>query len=217
MTAVRLLLALLVISTLAAAAPSAAATEPVQLSNDGRTWAADLPEPLFDPETRWVPGDSRAATFWVRDAGESRGALSVSADIRDTDRLVAEGAMNLRLRRGSGEWQEVRPGSSISLGRLERGGRERIGVVATYAPGSGNDTMDSAFTFSLDVRLTGDDATGDDGTGPVGDVPEAQAPAGGGLLPDTGSPVRWWLIALASLSIGGGTALVLRSKRKGRP
>lgn len=214
MTVLRLLLALLIMWALSAT-PAGAATEPVQLSNDGRTWAADLPEPLFDPDVRWVPGDSRAAAFWVRDAGESRGALSVSADVRDTDRLVADGAMNLRLRRGSGQWHEVRPGTSISLGSLERGGRERIGVVATYAPRSGNDTMDSAFTFSLDVRLTGDDATGEDEPGPGDDLPEGQAPAGGGLLPGTGSPVRWWLIALASLSIGGGTALVLRSKRKG--
>ncbi|MFD7074231.1 LPXTG cell wall anchor domain-containing protein [Nocardioides sp. NPDC059952] len=211
MTAVRLLLALLVISTVAAAAP-AAATEPVQLSNDGRTWAADLPRPLFEPEVRWVPGDSREATFWVRDAGESRGALTVSADVRDTDGLLAEGAMSLRLRRGEGEWQDVRPGARAELGRLEQGARDRIGVAATYAPGAGNDTMDRSLTFSLDVRLMGEDATGSGDDAPPG----GDAAGDGGLLPETGSPVTWWLIALASLSIGGGTALVLRSKRKGR-
>lgn len=214
MRAVRLLLALLVISSLAA--PATAATEPVQLSNDGRTWAADLPRPLFDPEVRWVPGDSREATFWVRDAGESRGALTVSADILDTDGLVAEGAMSLRLRRGDGRWQEVRPGDRAPLGWLERGGQDRIGVIATYAPASGNDTMDRSLTFSLDVRLTGEDATGPGGAMPPDGDGDGDAAGDGGLLPDTGSPVTWWLIALASLLIGGGTALVLRSRRKGR-
>ncbi|MEU6137165.1 LPXTG cell wall anchor domain-containing protein [Nocardioides sp. NPDC047086] len=222
MRAVRLLLALLVISSLAAAAPAAASTEPVQLSNDGRTWGVDLPRPLFEPEVRWVPGDSREATFWVRDAGESRGALTVSADIRDADGLVAEGAMSLRLRRGDGRWQEVRPGDRASLGWLERGSQDRIGVIATYAPASGNDTMDRSLTFSLDVRLTGEDATGPGGATPPGGNGngdgngDGEGAGDGGLLPDTGSPVTWSLIALASLLIGGGTALVLRSKRKGR-
>ena len=47
------------------ATPAVAADE-IGLSSDGFSWGSTLPQPLFDPAFRWVPGDRETASFWVR-------------------------------------------------------------------------------------------------------------------------------------------------------
>ena len=37
----------------------------LQLSLDGVTWTESIRQPLFDPDTRCVPGDTRTARFFV--------------------------------------------------------------------------------------------------------------------------------------------------------
>lgn len=214
MRLLRLLATLLVL--LAIGVAPAYAAQPVQLSNDGRTWAPDLPAPLFDPAVRWVPGDVREASFWVRNAGPDAGTLSVTALVADADGLLAKHAMRLRLRDASGSWTTVAPGSRASLGALADGARTRVVVSAAYAAASGNDTERDTLRFSLRVRLTGaDEAAGHAGGPSSGGHAGGQGP--GGLLPGTGNPVTWWLCLLAAISLGGGTALVVRSKRRDTP
>lgn len=213
-------IATLVAAVLAVGAGTSAdaATQPVQLSNDGRTWAPDLDRPLFDPAVRWVPGDVRRATFWVRNAGPTVGSLTVTARVQDADGLLAEDAISLRMRTTAAAWTTVVPGTTASLGQLARNDRTQVEVTATFDSGSGDDTMRRTLHFVLDVRLAG--ATGAAATGPnAGHPPSAgsTAPGGGGLgglLPNTGDPVTWWLCLLAALSLGGGAALVVRSKRR---
>lgn len=198
-------------------APAHATSQPVQLSNDGRTWAPDLTRPLFDPAVRWVPGDVRRASFWVRDDGPSAGALAITADVDDGDRLIADHAVMLRLRAGSRRWSTVSAGRTAALGRLTEGHRTKVEIVAAFDPGSGDATMRRSLHFSLSVRLTG--ATPTASPSAPSEAPGAVSPAGGGhgggILPNTGNPVTWWLCLVAALSLGAGTALVVRSKRRG--
>lgn len=215
MRLLRLLATLLVL--LAIGVAPAYAAQPVQLSNDGRTWAPNLPAPLFDPAVRWVPGDVRQASFWVRNAGPGAGTLTMTALVADADGLLAKHAMRLRLRDASGSWTSVAPGSRASLGTLADGARTQIVVSAAYAAASGNDTERDTLRFSLRVRLTGADRAGDHAGGPSGGPLVAGGHGPGGLLPGTGNPVTWWLCLLAALSLGGGTALVVRSKRRDTP
>lgn len=190
----------------AVGAPAGAASQPVRLSTDGRVWAPDLTAPLFDPSVRWVPGDVRTATFWVRNAGPSRGSLTITANVHD-DALLADGAISLRMRADGGAWKAVGPGTAASLGRLARGARARIEIVASFGWPSGNDTQRKLLRFDLDVRLSGASA-------PATTTEPANDHHGSSFLPNTGNPVAWWICLLAALSLGGGTALVVRSKRR---
>ena len=204
----------------APAAPAAAVDGPVALSADGVTWADDLRTPLFDPAARWVPGDGRAASFWVRNDGQGAGALSVVAALDDGDRLLADGSVSLRMRAGGGPWATVSAGEATSLGRLAEGERTRVDVAAVLPASAGNDTMRRLLGLDLDVRLRGDDPADvppdDDRPGdrpgehetPEHETPEDEA----GLLPDTGSPVTTWLLLVAAACVGAGAACVRRSR-----
>lgn len=196
----------------AVGAPAGAASQPVQLSTDGRVWTPDLTTPLFDPSVRWVPGDVRTATFWVRNAGPSLGALTITANVHDDDALLAGGAILLRMRAAGGAWTTVRPGTAASLGSLARGARSRIEMTASFAWPSGSDTQRKLLRFGLDVRLSGASTSVTHGT----NQEPAEDHHGSGLLPNTGNPVTWRLCLLAALSLGGGTGLVVRSKRRER-
>lgn len=61
--------------------PAVAAGE-LELSRDGTSWSPDLSEPLFDSNVRWVPGDIRSSSFFVRNLTSQQGRLSM--DILDT-------------------------------------------------------------------------------------------------------------------------------------
>lgn len=204
-------------------APARAATEPVQLSNDGRTWTPDLARPLFDPATRWVPGDVRRAAFWVRNAGPTVGSLAVTARVQDTDGLMADDAIDLELREAGGAWTGVTPGATLTLASLPAGADTRVEVRATYPWSSGNDTMRRTLSFSFGVRLSGDDVAataGPTSAGPSATTTQQSASQdrdSGVSLPNTGNPVDWWWLLLAAAALGGGTALVVRSKRKDTP
>ncbi|GAA3598336.1 hypothetical protein GCM10022198_23250 [Klugiella xanthotipulae] len=49
-----------------AATTTSAAADPLLLSNDGVTWAAQLAHPLFDADYRYVPGERVTSGFWLK-------------------------------------------------------------------------------------------------------------------------------------------------------
>ena len=57
---------------------ASAQTDRLGLSSDGVTFAETLKKPLFDSAIRWVPGDVRVATFYVRNQAETAGNLQVA-------------------------------------------------------------------------------------------------------------------------------------------
>jgi len=204
------------------AAPAAAADE-VRVSADGRAWTSDLGRPLFDPAHRWVPGEERTETFWVRNDGEGPGTLRIGAVVRDLDGLDAGGWVDVSMRVDDGGWVALEPGERTArFGSMAQGTSEQVDVRAAFRPESGNDTMRQALEFDFEVFLAGDGLPDQPGASAGPDVPstggdrgDSTAEAGGPLLPDTGAPAGLgWLAALAALCLGAGIALLARRRER---
>lgn len=68
----------------------------VSYSSDGEKWSKTLPDPLFDQDIRWVPGDRRSSEFHVFNDTETDGRLvlfvkSPNPEFREMLTLSVEG------------------------------------------------------------------------------------------------------------------------------
>ncbi|WP_148615017.1 hypothetical protein [Nocardioides rubriscoriae] len=204
----------------------------IGLSTDGVHWAPDLVDPLFDADLRWVPGDERTATFYVRNERPDLGDLSVSVDRVVSDTLRATGWLAVSARAGDQPWVSITDGGSHELvDQDDVASDEPVTVqvrvaMSTDAP---NDTMVLGTDLDFSVRLTDATAVLDDsgsigggagggtggsaggGAGGTGTPDDPQSAAG--FLPGTGSEVPLWLPPLALLLLGSGSYLVVRSRR----
>lgn len=196
--------ALLLLSALPvlAAAPAGAAEE-LQVSADGVHWGRTLGQPLFDPAVRWVPGDERTATFSVRNRADDRGHLTIQVHTSDPDGLLADGDVLLAAQVDPGGWQPLTgPGDRVDLAAVPSGRTAEVSVRARLRPGAANLTQGAGVPLRFEVILS---------EARRNDAPEVDGPNVDGL-PDTGAPVlRWWL-GLAAVAIGGGLALIRRSR-----
>lgn len=172
----------------------ARAEDRLGVSADGSTWTTVLAGPLFDPSERWVPGDVRSSTFYVRNQAAEGGTLAIEATAVDLDALVAHDDITLELRRDGGAWEPLpADGRPHGLARpgLPASADARIDVRASFTPTSPNRSQTSQLQLDLRVLLT--EAT--EVAGPSDDEP-------GGLLPDTGG------VELAVLVAGVGFILI---------
>ncbi len=202
------------------AAPAYADGDALQLSTDGRTWSDNITEPLFDPAVRWVPGDERTVGFYVRNTRPDDGDLSLVLRRGGTGKLYDSGDLDLSARVDSGAWISIRPGDSRSLtGSSALGVDEAfVELRATMDAASLNQTMVLATDLDLDLRLTeqgvleaGPLAPGGQSGTPLEPLsPTDPNATPHGVLPDTGSPLRPWLLPLALLLLGAGAVLVAR-------
>lgn len=168
----------------------------IDFSRDGRTWAPQLTAPLFAPEMRWVPGDRRVASFWVRNGGPAGAVMRVRAEV--VGDLVHRGDVILRARTARTGWVELGgPVSTADRGPgVGRSGSTRVDVEATFDPAATNQTQEEQVELGVDITLTADRV--DEG-----------AP-----LPATGTTVPAWLLVSAAASLLAG-ALLLRRRRRG--
>lgn len=188
-------------AALAVLAPSTAqAADEIGFSNDGVTWSSSLPNPVFDPAFRWVPGDSRTASFFVRNDGPSTALMTIEARSADTDELLAVDDIDLQARVVGGSWVAIENGIAsgpLTQGSIARGDVVQIQVNATFDPNSSNQSQSKRLPLSFTVTLT--------------DALESVS-AGGGLLPSTGAKIGFWPLTLAlGASVVGGALLARRS------
>ncbi len=220
----RILALALALLWLGASSAHAAGTE---VSLDGRHWSAGLSRPLFDPALRWVPGDARTASLWVRNEGETTAALTLAMRAADADGLIAHGVVRIEAQAGDGPWVPIdpaRPGRRLA-GDLGVGAQERITVRASYDPAADNDTQRDRVELSFQVTLSDATAAGPAagsgsaaGSTPTGTTPtggQGAAPAGASLAatgaPDLGRPVAAGVAALVV-----GSTLLRRRRRRPR-
>lgn len=208
----------LLLAGLVVAAPTtAAAGDEIGLSKDGSNWSPTLPAPLFDPGFRWVPGDDETSSFFVRNQGPSGATLTISVRSADTDQLLSNSDIELFARGDGGSWITLANGvatSALTERSITRGGTARVDVRAHFNPASVNQSQTKSVPLTFVVTLTqasgsgrnpGDNEDGDDDDeGRDGD------------LPGTGSTVGPATLWLAAILIGGGLALVRRSRREER-
>lgn len=221
------------LGVLVVAVPGAAvADDPApgfSVSSDGVTWSTDVAVPLFDAAVRWVPGDERTSTFYVRDDSPYDASVRILAQDASTRRLTATGAVVLSARASGGAWQRLTVGAEsgpINAVKVGSGQTSRIDIRAVFDPTTTNLTQGEDATLSFVVRLSDarvdlGDTIGDDpgpgtgtgtGTGSPGDDGGQGGGTGGsgGSLPGTGAPDLRLPVALAALLIGAGVALVRR-------
>ena len=225
-TVVIALAAAVLLSALAAPAPSSADPENIDgavgLSLDGTHWSSTLSRPLFDPSTRWVPGDVEARSFWVRDQGPTGARLTIGVVSSDADRLMADDDVTVRARVAGGAWVRLRngrPSRRLTTESLQRGATRRVEVQARFAWGSPNRSQVRMLPFHFVVTLTQSVAGENigDGGDHHHDVPGGHHGDGHGvlgqILSDTGAAVRPWMLWLAASLIGTGLALLAARRR----
>ena len=212
----------------------------LQVSLDGVTWTESIRQPLFDPAVRWVPGDIRTARFFVRNAKPESGDLRVVLERPTRDALLDTGFLSVAARAGDGPWTEIESGGRHELidgAAVESLEEEIVFLRASLAADAPNGTMVLATDLDLTLTLTqegivddatsedddendggngngnGDGGNGDDGTGQDGSGNPTNADGtGSGDLPDTGSPLRPWVLPLAFLLLASGAVLVARRR-----
>ena len=212
--------ALLAVAAACVAGSSAAlAADAIGVSDDGVTFSPGLDRPLFDAAVRWVPGDSRRETFFVRNQGPSGASMSIEARRAADDGRLADDIV-LRARADGGGWVELRNGvapTRLTDEAIERGGVVRVDVKATFEPGSRNPSQVERLALDVSVTLadsaaSGNGAAGGDGSG----GPLAPADVGA-TLPETGagSARGLVLLGLAAVVVGAG-ALTAQSRTETR-
>jgi hypothetical protein len=195
----RLLVAALVLTL--TAAPAHAADE-LGLSRDGVTWAPELADPLFDSSVRWVPGDVRAESFFVRNQTALDGRLSIDILGTSIHTLLDTGDLDIDAQGAGGAWVAVStPGTHrlLSEGSVPAGSARKVVVTVRFDSASTNASQLKSLELAFRVRLVQDVAgDGSDDPGGSGDSGD-----GSSILPGTGAPSMWWGIAgLMTLGIG---------------
>jgi hypothetical protein len=173
------------------------------VSADGVHWMSSITDPLFDESMVWVPGDSEAAPFYVRNQGGSPGDLTVDILGSRVGDLMDSGDLHVTATGGGGAWTTVSEGGKhrlLSTPRVPAGHVVAVHVTVAFDFASGNDTQLRAADLRFWVTLTQSTSTGSGG-GHDGN---------GSGLPGTGAPDLRWYAALSSVLIGTGLAIVSR-------
>lgn len=151
----------------ASAAP-ASATEGISLSNDGTTWGETLTEPMFDPDVRWVPGDSRTADFYVRSDAPvtTRMTLDVLSGVNQD--LLETGDLLIEVRLAGGDWRSTTaPQDDLLLSRaIASGEAVRVEVRVTLLGSATNQS--ELLALDLRFRVTLEQASNDTDNGDQG-------------------------------------------------
>ncbi|RYY50067.1 MAG: hypothetical protein EON53_03430 [Actinomycetales bacterium] len=238
----RLLLALAVTTSLLGASVAYASGE-IGVSEDGTSWSSGLDGPLFDPDVRWVPGDSRTKTFYVRNQGPTGASMTIEARSTDEDDLLADDEIDLRARADGGAWVDLRNGAAsaeLTDDAIEQDGVVRVDVNASFDPASSNRSQTARVALDFRVHLAdavgsdgesdadadgGADADLDAGSGVDADLDggsgvdaELDLPAAGdsnGALPGTGAPADRWVVLGGAGLLLLGVALVRRRREQG--
>lgn len=195
----------------ASASPALAANE-IALSSDGQHWSRTLTQPLFDPAVLWVPGDSRTASFYVRNEAASAGDLAIAVRSDDPDRLLADDHVGIQARAGAGPWVALEAAGSLhrlAAAAIPAGSRIRLEVRASFDALSANQTQVDRAGLTFVVGLA--EALTSGGTGPQDDDTDGGAGGptlvGSGPLARTGAAATGWLLIIAAMALGVGAAL----------
>lgn len=201
-------LLLTVFLLLVTTAPAVAKAD-VSFSPDGVSFADALPESLFSSDLRWVPGDARSRTFFVRNESEQRAVMVVDFVATDPGGLLATRDLTVS---ASADGGPVGTTSSAGMHRLvsdvvvPASGVARIDVDVAFDPASDNPSQLSSMRFDFVVRLTEDEVLAENEAGGL------TAP-GGGILPGTGAEASLAMLAAASCLTLTGFVLVSRTRR----
>lgn len=205
--------AALVPATGASADSVAAGSGGVAFSTDGRTWGRTMPDALFDSRLRWVPGDSRTATLFVRNDSGLSARMQVEEVASPVDGLRDRGALTVEFRVGGESWRpSAGPGDrGVSSTPIAPNEVRSVEVRVSIPWESTNDAQTTAVNLDLRIVLTSPDAASPTPPDPV----PSGAPPAAVALPQTGAAVPWSLIVVAlALLAAGGMMLASRDRHR---
>ncbi|MEO6606134.1 MAG: LPXTG cell wall anchor domain-containing protein [Aeromicrobium sp.] len=189
---------------LGSAAPAAADGE-LGISSNGASYSPTFHGPLFSSAIKWVPGDSRTATFYVRNQSTDTASLTVTLLGDHVGQLLDSGDLTVSATGGGGAFTPASNGDEqlllLSEG-IEGGDVVPVQVKVDFSYSSPNDTQltSTDLNFRVTLTQTADVSPGDGSTG---------------ALPDTGSPDITWIGLFGSILLGTGVAIV--SRRRNNP
>ena len=137
------------------AAPAQAADE-LSFSRDGVTWAAELADPLFDSSVRWVPGDERTESFYVRNETAQTGRLAIDILGTPVHTLLGTGDIDIDAQGAGGDWTSVStPGAHrlLSDGSVPADSARRVDVTVHFDSASTNESQLKSLELAFRVFL----------------------------------------------------------------
>ncbi len=198
------------------AAPATAAGE-LGVSQDGTTWAPTFSGPLFDNAIHWVPGDSRTATFFIRNQSTDTAGLAITMLGDHVGSLMDSGDITVSATGGGGVSVPTSDlGDQLLLIASDINGGEVVPIHVTvdFNENSPNDTQLLSTDLKFKVTLTQSSETNPDnpgdGNGTNGDGNGTNGSSS--PLPDTGAGQLTWIVALGSILLGTGVAIVSRHR-----
>lgn len=204
-----------VIAMFSTAAPAAAAGE-LGISSDGVHFTPTFHGPLFDSATRWVPGDSRTATFYVRNQSPDQASLAVTILGDHMGELLDSGDITITASGGGGVSSPVTNGDEQLLllaSGIDGGETVPVNVTVDFNFDSPNATQYLSTDMNFRVTLTQSSTTPpDNGGGNGGNGGGNGNGNSAGPLPNTGAPNIIWIVALGSILLGTGVAITSRSR-----
>lgn len=217
--------------TVALAAPAAAADE-LGVSKDAVTWSSELPGSLFDNSTRWVPGDSRTATFYVRNQSADYGKLTIDILGNHVGTLLDLGVLHITASGGGGFGIPASDGVEHRLymvAGIPSGGVVPINITVDFDDTSTNESQLLSTDLKFGVALSNGGSVllpppsdpadpSDPNTGTQDDNNVTQTGNGlyhrvTGALPNTGAPEITRITVIGSILLGIGIAVVSRRRR----
>lgn len=205
---------------LVASVPTAAqAADELGLSADGVSWGPTLDGPLFDPDFRWIPGDQKFTSFWLRNQSATPALLDIDVMGTDTDALLRTGDLEVAVRVGDGPWVTTRQSGRQSLAAavpVDTGQERQVTVSVQLDAAATNTSQVQRWDLRFEARLTEDTSVlGDEqDTDPSDDDDDDESASGregSGWLPGTGGQA-WWLLPAGAGLVGLGAALVKRRR-----
>lgn len=203
------------IAMFSTAAP-AAATGELGISSDGVTYTPTFHGPLFSSAIKWVPGDSRTATFYVRNQSPNLASLSVTILGNHVGELLDSGDITVNATGGGGVASPVSSGNEQLLllaAGISGGQVVPVNVTVDFNENSPNVTQYLSTDMNFRVTLTQSATTPRDNGGGNGNGSGSGSNGSTSLLPNTGAPNITWIVALGSILFGTGIAIVSRRRQ----
>ncbi|MBC7595092.1 MAG: LPXTG cell wall anchor domain-containing protein [Kineosporiaceae bacterium] len=197
------------IAMFSTAAPAAAAGE-LGISSDSVTYAPTFHGPLFGTAIRWVPGDSRTATFYVRNQSPDLASLAITLLGNHIGDLLESGDVTVTATGGGGAVSPVSNGNEQLLllaSGITGGEVVPVHVTVDFNESSPNDTQMRSTDLNFRISLTQSSITPQGNGGGNGNNGSASP------LPNTGAPNITWIVALGSILLGTGIAIVSRRRQ----
>lgn len=208
----RIFLTVVAATLMFAVATPASADDQLGLSLDGKQWSSSIGRPLLSSSIEWVPGDSRAASFYARNRSKDLARLTIDLVDSNDDSLLDTGDFDISARATGGSTDAVsRAGAKrlVTVETLKPSDETRVDVSFDFEASSGNASRVKSADVRFKVTLT-QTSTAATGVEPnTADVADSN-----GILPDTGAGHLQFFAIIGAIFLGAGIAVLASRKHR---